>query len=82
ESAILANVNAPDFLERTLAVTGGDKDKPIALICRSGNRSTKAAELLAAQGFTRLYNVREGVEGGGAGPGWLKRGLPVKPCQC
>ena len=38
---------------------------------------------LEARGFTRVYNVKEGMVGSGAGPGWIKRGLPVEPCkQC
>jgi len=36
-----------------------------------------------AQGFTQVYNVKEGMVGSTAGPGWLKRGLPVERCaQC
>jgi rhodanese-related sulfurtransferase len=39
---------------------------------------------LQSQGFTQVYNVKEGMAGSGAGPGWLKRGLPVDKCttQC
>ena len=29
-------------------------------------------------GFTRNYKLSEGMFGSSAGPGWLKRGLPVK----
>jgi len=36
-----------------------------------------------AQGFMQVYNVKEGMVGSAAGPGWLKRGLPVERCaQC
>jgi rhodanese-related sulfurtransferase len=58
----------------------GDKDAPIALICRTGNRTTQAQAYLESQGFTRVYNLKEGMAGSAAGPGWLKRGLPVEPC--
>ena len=34
--------------------------------------------LLQAQGFTKVFNVREGMSGGSAGPGWLRRGLPLQ----
>jgi rhodanese-related sulfurtransferase len=47
------------------------KDKPIALICRSGNRSRVAAEQLAALGFTRVYNVSGGIIA------WQRAGLPL-----
>ena len=31
------------------------KDKPVALYCRSGNRSKQASEKLAALGYTNIY---------------------------
>jgi rhodanese-related sulfurtransferase len=56
----------------------GNKSAPIALICASGVRSARALKILAAAGFTNIQNVSEGILGRpDAGPGWLKRGLPV-----
>jgi len=74
----------PDvLLGSVLQMVGGDRNAPIALICRTGNRTTTAQKFLQAQGFTRVYNVREGMAGSAAGPGWLKRSLPVESCaQC
>ena len=43
------------------AAAGWDRGAPLLLICRSGNRSGKAAQALAAQGFTRLYNLAGGM---------------------
>lgn len=40
---------------------GWPREQPLLLICRTGNRSAKAAELLAARGFTRLYNLTGGM---------------------
>ena len=73
---------APDFIER-LAKVAGPNDE-IALICRTGNRTTQVQRYLQSQGFTQVYNVKEGMAGSAAGPGWLKRGLPVETCtsQC
>jgi hypothetical protein len=35
---------------------------------------------LTRVGFARVYDVAEGLIGGwNAGPGWLKRGLPLRP---
>ena len=65
------------FAEEILRLAGGDRDAPIALICRTGNRSTQAQDLLVREGFTRVYNVTEGTAGSAGEPGWLKRGLPV-----
>jgi rhodanese-related sulfurtransferase len=71
------------LLQGVLEHAGGDRDAPIALICRTGNRTTQAQKFLQAQGFTQVYNVKEGMVGSAAGPGWLRRGLPVDPCkQC
>ncbi len=59
------------------------KNDPVILICRTGNRTSHAQKFLQAQGFTRVYNVKEGMAGSAAGPGWLKRALPVESCmQC
>ena len=71
------------LLSSVLQIVGGDRNAPIALICRTGNRTSQAQQFLQAQGFTRVYNVREGMAGSAAGPGWLKRELPVESCaQC
>ena len=58
----------------------GNRNAPIGLICRTGNRSTQMQQALTRAGFTKVYNIREGMAGSGAGPGWIKRGLPVEPC--
>ncbi|WP_299132343.1 rhodanese-like domain-containing protein [uncultured Vibrio sp.] len=34
-----------------------DKDQPIVLYCRSGNRSGQAYQFLQAQGFTQIHNA-------------------------
>jgi rhodanese-related sulfurtransferase len=68
------------FLEEVLAAAGGHKDAPIALICRTGNRTTHLQRYLQAQGFTNVINIKEGMIGSAAGPGWIRRGLPVEPC--
>jgi len=37
------------------------KDKEIVIICRSGNRSMQAAQLLREKGYTRIVNVDGGM---------------------
>jgi rhodanese-related sulfurtransferase len=68
------------LVQSILQMVGGDKNAPIALICRTGNRTTQAQHFLQSLGFTQVYNVKEGMAGSAAGPGWLKRGLPVESC--
>ena len=47
------------------------KDKPVIVYCDTGNRATKAAAALRAQGFSRVVNLSGGL---GA---WQQAGLPV-----
>lgn len=71
------------LLQSILQMTGGDRNAPIALICRTGNRTTQAQKYLQSLGFTQVFNVKEGMAGSIAGPGWLKRDLPLDRCaQC
>ena len=49
------------FLAEVKAVASAET--PIYLLCRSGQRSMQAAELLEAEGFKRLVNIEEGFEG-------------------
>jgi rhodanese-related sulfurtransferase len=72
----------PEALTRYLLdQVNGDKNAPIGLICRTGNRTTHAQKYLQSIGFSQVYNVKEGMKGSAAGPGWLKRGLPVDACR-
>src|SRR5680860_670791 len=49
-----------------------DRDRPVVLYCRGGNRSTMAAEALAAAGFDAA-KLDEGIVG------WDEAGLPLEP---
>lgn len=58
-------------------------NRPVVLICRSGQRSVAAGAELEKAGFTDVYNVLEGFEGPldehhrrGTLGGWRKEGLP------
>jgi rhodanese-related sulfurtransferase len=48
------------------------KDRPIVVVCKSGNRSGTACFLLAKQGFTQAYNLAGGVQA------WQKSQLPLE----
>ncbi len=39
------------------------KDKDVALICRSGNRSMQAARILKRSGYSKIWNVTRGMSG-------------------
>jgi len=66
------------FLEDVLAIVGQARDRPVALICARGVRSSKAAAFLRANGFSSVRDIGEGMLGSAAGPGWLKRQLPLE----
>jgi rhodanese-related sulfurtransferase len=59
----------PEILPRIAAEV--PKDAPIALICRTGNRTDSLARELAELGYTRVYNVRHGITK------WIADGHPV-----
>lgn len=48
------------------------RDEPVYLICRTGSRSTMAAEILKKNGFTQVYNVEGGTTD------WISAGLPTE----
>jgi rhodanese-related sulfurtransferase len=79
----------PDFLpevRKRLSAKGLGQNDRIVLMCRSGDRSAAAANLLAEAGLTNVYSVVDGFEGDLAtdGPhagqravnGWKNSGLP------
>ena len=68
------------FIEEVIDAVGGDRSRPIAVICASGVRSRAAERILAQQGFTNVHDVGEGVLGNGELPGWRNRGLPMEAC--
>jgi rhodanese-related sulfurtransferase len=73
-------------IEAQLQKKGLAKTDPIILMCRSGDRSAKAAALLSKLGYSKVYSVVDGFEGdtakGGAHKGqrvvngWKNAGLP------
>lgn len=66
-------LNAPlAALDRTIGKLPLQKDKPTAVICAGGYRSSAAASLMQQQGFTNLINVS-----GGTGA-WINAGYPVE----
>lgn len=60
----LANaINIPfDDFEGKISDLEGYKDQTIVLICNTGNKSGKAAQMLVDKGFTKVYNAEDGME--------------------
>lgn len=84
--ALEPNVEFPQEVERRLQQKGLTKGDRVILICRSGDRSARAADLLEMRGFKQVYSIAEGFEGDlgkeGAAAGrravngWKNAGLP------
>ena len=79
----LIDLSGGDFRGLDLRLLDADR---VILICRSGDRSARAADLLANAGYTQVYSITDGFEGDAAkdGPqagqrivnGWKNAGLP------
>jgi len=75
---------------RKLALGGlheTDDDVPIILVCRSGNRSDDAGNVLVESGMKNVYHIDEGFEGKldndhhrSTVGGWRYHGLPWEQC--
>lgn len=68
------------FIRQVEAELGGNRNAPIGLLGLAGNRAANAQQVLRESGFTHVYNIKEGMRGGSAGPGWIARKLPMEPC--
>ncbi len=78
EPALAISMHEAGFVRNLANALSGDRTSPVALICATGGRSAHLQRVLATAGFTNVIDVSEGMFGSSAGPGWLKRGLPVK----
>lgn len=73
----------PEAFVRAVQREGGQPDRPVVLLCRSGQRTLQAGEALEAAGFRTVVNVLHGFEGDldehfqrGRLNGWRHDGLP------
>lgn len=84
KSARLVTLSDPrgtaGFVAGAKKAVRGNLKTPVGVICRTGNRSAKAAQLLAQAGFKTIYDVPEGVIGDANTTGWAVRGLPMVSC--
>jgi rhodanese-related sulfurtransferase len=81
-----SNIDFTKEVERRQKAKGLNKEATVILICRSGDRSAKASDLLEMHGFKKVFSITEGFEGdmGKEGAqagrrllnGWKNAGLP------
>ncbi len=66
--AVQINYSASNFEAKIKEL---DRDKPVYVYCRSGNRSGKAARIMKGLGFKEVYNLEGGILA------WQRKGKPV-----
>lgn len=75
--AIRLDMEASAFEARLAALRLENPGKTIALICRTGNRSSSLQRKLAGRGWRDVVDVRGGLLGNPGDKGWLAEQLPV-----
>jgi len=85
DGAAAVSLNQPGgrqaFLEGILALVDGDRERPLAMICNTGIRSSAARAFLKRNGFTHVYDVAGGLHGSERGTGWMADDLPMESCE-
>lgn len=63
------------FIEE-LEIKIQDKSTNLFFICKSGQRSLKAAQVAIENGYKKVYNINDGFLGNALGEGWINSDLP------
>ncbi|MDP2824281.1 MAG: rhodanese-like domain-containing protein [Sulfuritalea sp.] len=58
-------------LEKRMSELEKFKDRPIIIVCASGNRSSSACSQLKKNGFAKVFSLGGGISG------WLESNLPL-----
>jgi rhodanese-related sulfurtransferase len=77
--AVTLSMAGKDFTKKLKEVVEANPGKKIGLICASGGRSTAVQKQMEKLGIGDAVDITEGMKGNGSAPGWIARGLPVKP---
>jgi len=77
QGAVPIDMRRKDFVDALLTEQMKRGGLPVALICARGVRSRRVAFALAQANVGPIIDVPEGMLGSRAGPGWLKRKLPL-----
>lgn len=77
EGAHAISMRDRKFLSKVEALTGGDKDAKVALICAQGVRSAWLRNRMEEEGYSNVIDVSRGMMGNDRGDGWIAQGLPI-----
>lgn len=79
----------PNFVGDVRMLADDALDRPVGVICRTGERAVEAGKALEAAGFSRVFTVLHGFEGDlgenhqrGGVNGWRFDGLPWETSAC
>ena len=78
QGAKLLSMNDFDFDEQLQEMTGGDRNRPVALLCCTGVRAESLRKRLKVRGYSNVTVVEGGLLGDGKHGGWIAAGLPVE----
>ena len=70
QGAKLLSMNDFDFDEQLQALTGGDRNRPVALLCRTGVRAESLRKRLKIRGYSNVTVIEGGLLGDGRHGGW------------
>lgn len=76
EGAVPIDLRRSDFIDAVVAARKSDT-MPVVVICARGVRSRRMTRRLTKAGVVPIIDVPEGMMGSSAGPGWIRRGLPI-----
>jgi rhodanese-related sulfurtransferase len=77
EHAHAVQMGHPLFATKVEALAGGERAKPLVLICQAGIQTRALQRKLIESGYRSVAHVRGGVAGLGTDKGWIGYGLPV-----
>lgn len=77
QGALTITPQSPSFMQELHDAVGGDMNKPIALICATGQRTAMIQRFLREQGYGDVADISEGMMGNRTALGWLQKNLPT-----
>ncbi|MDA8586661.1 rhodanese-like domain-containing protein [Rhodobacteraceae bacterium] len=77
EGAVPIDLRRRDFVDAVVKARNSET-LPVVVICARGVRSRRMTRRLSQAGVLPIIDVPEGMLGSAAGPGWIRRGLPIQ----
>jgi rhodanese-related sulfurtransferase len=81
QGAWMLDMTHRDFGGWLMTAINRNPGHQIAIICRTGSRTGRLAQVLEQNGITDVLDVTEGMIGGPRGKGWIPSNLPIVSAQ-